>query len=58
MSTPCEIRCAASCGTLVRQDPNTSRSGRAGSIVLIRLGGNSLSAAGHACASSSRTVYG
>jgi hypothetical protein len=57
-SRPCVRLCSSSCGTLVRHEPNDSRSRRAGSIVRITLGGYGESGSGQRRSPSSSTVYG
>ena len=57
-STPWVRLPCSSCRTLVRHDPNISRSGLSGTSVAITLGGNGESASGHTCTSSRRTTYG
>ena len=55
-STPWLRLPAASCGTLVRHDPNASRSSLSGLSVAIRLGGYGESGGGHTGSPSIETV--
>jgi hypothetical protein len=57
-STPCSWVPAASCETLTRQDPNTSRSRPSSAWVLITGGGYGESGSGHTCSPSTETEYG